>query len=445
VGPPEPRHACSARRFQGIPGIERAANGRMWAAWYGGGAGEEQMNVVMLATAPDAGGPWTPPVLVIDPDGDGPVRAFDPCLWHDPAGKLWLFWAQGSADHKTSPTWGVWAMTTEDSGSESPAWSAPLRLCDGILMNKPTVLASAVLAEPGATALTLLREADIAVAEARAGGGQAVRVFTPDMVAHAGRRSAFEDELRFALDAEEFELAYQPVVTMCDRRTVAAEGLLRWRHPREGLIAPDDFLRVAEESQLIRPMGRVALGMACAALAALPPHAMQIGVNASSVELSDDRWVDGILTVIEDSGVDPCCLVIEVSETAVQSAHRSLEADLMRLRKRGVGIFLDNFGSGISSLAMLRDLPLSGVKLDSGVVASLVRPHGFGAALAKGVLEVIRPLGLAGVATGVETEEQAAGLIEMGWEFGQGFLFGRPGSLNSVSPVPVRLLGALPH
>ncbi len=142
VGPPEPRHACSARRFQGIPGIERAANGRMWAAWYGGGAGEEQMNVVMLATAPDAGGPWTPPVLVIDPDGDGPVRAFDPCLWHDPAGKLWLFWAQGYADHKTSPTWGVWAMTTEDSGSESPAWSAPLRLCDGILMNKPTVLAS---------------------------------------------------------------------------------------------------------------------------------------------------------------------------------------------------------------------------------------------------------------------------------------------------------------
>ena len=310
---------------------------------------------------------------------------------------------------------------------------------------EPAVLASAVLAEPGATALTLLREVDIAVAEAREGGGPAVRVFTPDMVARAVRRSAIEDELQFALAAEEFELAYQPVVTMCDRRTVAAEGLLRWRHPREGLIAPDDFLRVAEESQLIRPMGRMVLGMACAALAALPPHAMQIGVNVSSVELSDDHWVDGILRIVEDSGIDPCCLVIEVSETAVQSARRSLDADLMRLRKRGVGIFLDNFGSGNASLSMLRDLPLSGVKLDVGVVASLGQPYGFGTALARGVLEVIRPLGLAGVAEGVETEEQAAALAEMGWEFGQGYLFGRPGSLNAVAPAPARLLGALPH
>ena len=102
-------------------------------------------------------------------------------------------------------------------------------------------------------------------------------------------------------------------------------------------------------------------------------------------------------------------------------------------------------GEQEEALSMLRDLPLSGVKLDVGVVASLGQPYGFGTALARGVLEVIRPLGLAGVAEGVETEEQAAALAEMGWEFGQGYLFGRPGSLNAVAPAPARLLGALPH
>lgn len=142
IGPPEARHACATRRFQGIPGIERAPTGRLWAAWYGGGVSEDHCNYVMLATSPDAGLTWTPPILVIDPDGEGPVRAFDPCLWHDPGGRLWLFWAQGYAGNKTCPRWGVWAIATDDSGSANPVWTAPVRLCDGIMMNRPTVLST---------------------------------------------------------------------------------------------------------------------------------------------------------------------------------------------------------------------------------------------------------------------------------------------------------------
>lgn len=129
------------RRFQGIPGVERAPNGRLWAAWYGGGITEDHGNYVLLATAPDHRS-WAPPQLVIDPDGDGPVRAFDPCLWHDPAGRLWLFWSHGYTGHKTSPRSGVWAMTTTESGSATAVWTPPVRLCDGIMMNKPTVLSS---------------------------------------------------------------------------------------------------------------------------------------------------------------------------------------------------------------------------------------------------------------------------------------------------------------
>lgn len=129
---PGPEYGGRVRMFQGIPGIERAANGRLWATWYGGGRGEDRHNYVLLATSGDDGGTWTKPMLIVDPDGDGPVRAFDPCLWHDPSGRLWLFWAQ-----RPGGTAALWAITTDDSGAASPTWSAPQLVGDGILMNKP--------------------------------------------------------------------------------------------------------------------------------------------------------------------------------------------------------------------------------------------------------------------------------------------------------------------
>lgn len=136
-----PQYEDAQRRFQGIPAIERAVTGRLWAAWYGGGAGEDRYNYVLLATAPGVDGEWSVPLLVVDPDGDGPVRAFDPCLWHDPGGRLWLFWAQG-VEGQTGDSSGVWAITASDSATGCRAWAEPVRICDGIMMNKPTVLSS---------------------------------------------------------------------------------------------------------------------------------------------------------------------------------------------------------------------------------------------------------------------------------------------------------------
>ena len=126
----------AGRQWQGIPGIERAPNGRLWAVWYTGGPGEGHENYVVLATSGDDGATWTDPVLAVAPPGR--VRAYDPTLWHDPDGRLWLFWAQ-SFDWWDGRS-GVWAITTADSGNADAAWSAPRRLCDGIMMNKPTVL-----------------------------------------------------------------------------------------------------------------------------------------------------------------------------------------------------------------------------------------------------------------------------------------------------------------
>lgn len=138
---PGPAYADSTRRFQGIPGIERAASGRLWATWYAGGPDEPTEgpgNYMVLVTSGDDGKSWSKPTLVID--RSGPVRIFDSCLWHSPDGRLWLFWAQ--SHEKWDGRAGVWSMVTENSGAESPRWSPPRRLCHGIMLNKPTVLRS---------------------------------------------------------------------------------------------------------------------------------------------------------------------------------------------------------------------------------------------------------------------------------------------------------------
>ncbi|MEI7728539.1 MAG: sialidase family protein [Verrucomicrobiota bacterium] len=142
---PGPEYADEVRMFQGIPAIERAPNGRLWAAWYGGGITEDKNNYIILDTSGDDGRTWQR-ALILDPDRDGPVRAFDPCLWHDPAGKLWLFWAQRPDSRPAD----CMAITTTESGNAKATWSAPRRFFEGIMMNKPTVAADGRWLAPAA-------------------------------------------------------------------------------------------------------------------------------------------------------------------------------------------------------------------------------------------------------------------------------------------------------
>jgi len=143
---PGAEYAPETRAFQGIPGIERAPNGRLWATWYGGGPGEGPHNYVMLSTSADDGETWSGLTLVIDPPGR--VRAFDPCLWIDPLGRLWLFWAQ--AVQLWDGRAGVWAIVADNPGDERPQWSEPRRLADGIMMNKPLALSDGAWLLPAA-------------------------------------------------------------------------------------------------------------------------------------------------------------------------------------------------------------------------------------------------------------------------------------------------------
>ncbi|MBI1355173.1 MAG: exo-alpha-sialidase [Acidobacteria bacterium] len=135
VSAPGPEYADQSRRWQGIPGVERAPGGRLWATWYSGGTGEGPLNYVVLTTSDDDGASWSRVRWVVDPTD--PVRAFDPCLWTDPQGRLWLFWAQSAG------LWdgrgGVWAMVSDDPDAAAPRWSEPRRIADGVMMNKPIV------------------------------------------------------------------------------------------------------------------------------------------------------------------------------------------------------------------------------------------------------------------------------------------------------------------
>ncbi len=137
---PDASFHSAARLWQGIPALERAANGRLWAAWYTGADGEGPGNHVVLVTSGDDGVTWTEPVLAVVPPPGG--RCFDPCLWHDPAGRLWLFWAQCGAEQWFDSRAGVWCIRADQALTAAPAWNAPRRLCNGIMMNKPTVLST---------------------------------------------------------------------------------------------------------------------------------------------------------------------------------------------------------------------------------------------------------------------------------------------------------------
>lgn len=150
ISNPGPEYSGPTRRFQGIPSLARSPKGRLWAIWYGGkGPGEDRFNYVMLATSGDDGRSWSKEALVIDPDGDGPVRAFDPQMWIDPDGRLWAFWAQAIGHDGTVA--GVWALTTDNPDDEKARWSEPRRLTNGVMMCKPTVLSTGEWVLPAST------------------------------------------------------------------------------------------------------------------------------------------------------------------------------------------------------------------------------------------------------------------------------------------------------
>ncbi len=274
----------------------------------------------------------------------------------------------------------------------------------------------------------LLKRADLAMYQAKAAGRNTLRFFDPQMQVVVAARAELEGDLRLGLQRDELLLFYQPVVDELSR-VIGVEALVRWRHPRRGLVSPAEFIPVAEQSGLILPLGQWVLAQACAQLvawSALPATSrLTMAVNVSARQFRHAEFATQVLDLLRVSGANPYRLKLEITESLLLSDMDDAIQKMSELRSIGVSFALDDFGTGYSSLAYLKRLPLEQLKIDQSFVRDVMTDPN-DAAIALAVLTLGRSLGLTVVAEGVETPEQHALLRNHGCCVFQGFLFGRP-------------------
>ena len=302
----------------------------------------------------------------------------------------------------------------------------------------PTASIGIAVSTSTSTPDSLLRDTDSALFRAKAAGRACWQFFDDAMHAQALARLTVEDQLRDAIHRREFVVEYQPIVALADNSLVGHEALVRWAHPVRGLLSPTEFLDVAEDTGLITAIGAQVLDHACATLAECPALAGTISVNVSAVQLSAPDWLNSVKETLTRHQVDPTRIVIEVTETAVLNLIESTRRALTSLRELGVGIHIDDFGTGCSSISVLRDLPVTGVKLDLRFVHDLTTGDSHDNALAQGLSGLLKGLHLTGIAEGIETQTQAETLLAQGWECGQGYYFGSPGPMPVTNRLTAR-------
>lgn len=250
-------------------------------------------------------------------------------------------------------------------------------------------------------------------------------------------RAGAERELAEALSGHQFRLVYQPVVTMDGATVVGVEALIRWQHPRRGLLAPDDFIELAEDSGIIVEMGRWVLTEACHQAARWRTEQLTgvedycIAVNISARELSEPSLVEAIRDVLTASGLPPHWLHLEVTETSLITDLDASERHLRAIKALGVKLVVDDFGVGYGSMTYLNRFPIDIVKIDRSFVASIA-DTGESRGVAGGIVLLARSLGMRTVAEGVETPAQAAALRDLECDHAQGWLFGRPASPDAI-------------
>jgi diguanylate cyclase (GGDEF)-like protein len=271
----------------------------------------------------------------------------------------------------------------------------------------------------------LLREADVAAYHAKSHNRGRYCLFEPEMDARLWERRWIERELRRALAhaPHELEVHYQPIVDIRSGSTISMEALVRWRHPERGVIRPDHFISVAEETGLIGALGRHVLRRSCAAATTWPEH-IAVSVNLSPVQFQDQNLTDNIARILADSGLPASRLELEITESVFLSRTSENLAALHRLHAAGISIALDDFGTGYSSLTYLRVFPFNKIKIDRSFVNDLSH-HGDSAAIVCAVANLGRSLGMVTTAEGVETQQQLELLRAAGVMLAQGYLFGR--------------------
>ncbi|HEY2436030.1 MAG TPA: EAL domain-containing protein, partial [Solirubrobacteraceae bacterium] len=290
----------------------------------------------------------------------------------------------------------------------------------------------------------LLRDADTAMYVAKTGGKDSVRLFAPSMHERAHERFRLQVDLRDALDRSELVLFYQPIFEVLDGRLKGFEALVRWSHPTRGLIAPERFIPLAEETGLIVPVGRWVLQEAVGQLTAWDgrhqsARSLSMSVNVSTVQLTAPSLISDVREVLHRSDIAPSRLTLEITEGSLANETERVIEVLDELRRLGVQIAIDDFGTGYASLSHLQRLPVDILKVDKSFVTALSE-GGKSRELLQAILGVGRALSLAVVAEGIEAQTQMTTLQEMGCEMAQGFLVGKP----SPAEVAESLLGGAP-
>jgi diguanylate cyclase (GGDEF)-like protein len=285
---------------------------------------------------------------------------------------------------------------------------------------------------PGDSPSMLVSRADVALFEAKSMGRDQTVVF--------GDRERGASELEAAIDDGEMVLHFQPIVRLADRSPVSCESLVRWNHPRKGLIGPGEFVQQAEYTGAIHSLGAWTLDEACRVAAANPesPALQVVSVNVSVPELRSRSYVPQLRETLERHQLAPDRLTIEVTEAVFDGRDPQLVASLGQIRELGVRVAIDDFGSGYSSLRWIDSLPLDTMKIDAAFVWAIPEDSDEAPVL-EAIIRLGRSLGKRIVAEGVETEHQAAVLARLGCEYAQGYLFARPAALDvSVRPVAAR-------
>jgi diguanylate cyclase (GGDEF)-like protein/PAS domain S-box-containing protein len=279
----------------------------------------------------------------------------------------------------------------------------------------------------------LLRDADIAMYEAKREARGGYRVFEHAMFAATVERVNLESDLRAALEAGQFELVYQPLFDLSDHRLSGVEALLRWNHPTRGLVMPLDFIPLAERTGEIVPIGRWVIEGACTAVAGWnrmrDTAELRANVNVSARQL-EPRLVGDVADILARTGFPARLLVLEITESVFAAERPGVLEVLGSLRALGVRISIDDFGTGYSSLSMLRDLPVDELKIDRSFIETLTN-HG-DTALVEAIIKLSHDFDLATVAEGIEMTDQVDSLRELGCDVGQGYLLGRPVSAATI-------------
>ncbi len=307
--------------------------------------------------------------------------------------------------------------------------------------------------QDGTDGNTLHKNADIAMYVAKNQGGNRFQFFDDKMHEAVIQRLQIENDLRKALERNEFELYYQPQLDLSSNNLIVMEALIRWNHPEKGSIAPDRFIPVAEESRLIIPIGQWVLREACRQNLewqdqGFPP--IRVAVNVSAVQFTETNFAESVRDVLAETGLDPYWLEVEITETVVLGDLEKACRDLTKLKELGVTTTLDDFGSGYSSITYLHQMPLDGIKIDQNFIRGIeialpLHDKSKNNNFVKAFANLAKNLCLNLVAEGIENEAQKTLLKSMGYTVGQGFLFSAPLSaadamdfLNCAAKAPNR-------